>query len=236
MTTPLLRAGAGCGIAASVAGLMINAWHPRAPTDSLNDVAALAPVVADSDPWRLVHLATIATVVVGVAGVAAVLVSMMGERASAWPTVALFSLAVTTPLLLLSLGIDGFALKTLADRWAAAGPAAAKASALADLATVRELDQVVAALAMLLHFGVTTALIGLATWESPAYGRRLGAVALAAAATGMASGSLETLTGEVTVLSFLVLLTVSLVLFSAWLLAAAVRLWRRTGRYVALEP
>lgn len=163
---------------------------------------------------------------------AAVLVSMMGERTSAWPIVALFSLVVTTPLLLLSLGIDGFALKTLADQWAAAPLAPAKASALADLATVRELDQVVTALVMLLHFGVTTGLIGLATWKSPAYGRRLGAVALAAAATGIASGSLETLTGEVTALSFLVLLTVSLVLFSAWLLIAAVLLWRN----VALEP
>lgn len=68
MTRALLRAGAGCGMVASVAGLIINAWHPRAPADSLNDVAALAPVVAGSGQWRLVHLATIAAVVVGGGG------------------------------------------------------------------------------------------------------------------------------------------------------------------------
>jgi hypothetical protein len=145
--------------------------------------------------------------------------------------VAFVALVLTAPTLLLSVGIDGFAIKSVADRWA--GAAGADRDHLTAAATaLRSVDVAVLDLVMIGHFGLTTILLGVASWSSGMYGKRVGAVALAAGVLGITCGTMQALSGRLTVASYLVLLTVSLALFTVWLALASYVLWSRAGDVV----
>lgn len=63
----------------------------------------------------------------------------------------------------------------------------------------------------------------------------VGAPALLGGLTGIASGMLQGVSGRLTTLSYLVLLTVSLLLFTTWLLGASILLLRQ-ARVPAPRP
>jgi hypothetical protein len=221
----LLRYGAAAGILSAVIAVVFNAIHPRASSKSLDDVGELLRIVAGSRSWRLVHLASIVAAVAGVLAIVAVLWSMVLQGSNRWPVVAFVALLMTTPTLLLSVSLDGFAIKTVADRWAVV---AADRNVLLGAATaLRSVDVAVLNLVMIGHFGITAILLGVATWSSPAYGRPLGVLAIVAGVLGVLCGVLQALSGRLTTFSYLVLLSVSLALFTAWTLIASVVLWRR---------
>ena len=203
-----------------------NAIHPRAPSGSLNDTPELLRIVAGSRSWRLVHLASVAATLVGVAAIVAILWSMLLHGPGRWPVVAFVLLIITTPILLLSVGLDGFAIKSVADRWvkAAGGD---RDTLLAAATALRTVDVVVLDIVMMGQFGLTAIAVGVALWSSPLYGKAIGLVAIAGGALGALSGVLQALSGRLTTLSYLVLLTVSLALFTVWLTWASFVLWRR---------
>jgi len=179
-----------------------------------------------------VHLVSLLAVLVGVAAVVVILWSMVRHGSRTWPVVAFVLLLVTTPVLLVSVGLDGFAIKTVADRWAEAG-GGERQRLLAGAISLRSVDVAVLNLVMIGQFGVTTLLLGMATWTTPLYGRRLAVIAFAAGGTGVVCGVVQALSGRLTTFSYLVLLTTSLALFTVWLLVASVVLLRRAGQVVA---
>jgi hypothetical protein len=213
--------------------VVFNAIHPRAPAGSLNDTVELLRIVSASNSWRAVHLASVVATLVGVAAIVAILWSMTLQGSRRWPVIALVSLVVTTPTLLLSVGLDGFAIKSVADRWADAG-GADRQTLLAAATALRSVDVAVLDVVMIGQFGLTAILLGVASWTSALYGRSLGLVAIAAGVIGVACGALQALSGRLTVLSYLVLLTASLALFTLWLALASIVLWRRAEQ--ALRP
>ncbi|MCA1703688.1 MAG: hypothetical protein LC808_10685, partial [Actinobacteria bacterium] len=97
------------GIVSAVTAISFNVVHPRATSRSLNDIPELLRIVSGSASWRLVHLASVFATVIGAAGIVAILWSMVLAGSGRWPVVALVSLVITTPILLLSVGLDGFA-------------------------------------------------------------------------------------------------------------------------------
>jgi len=212
-------------VLSAIVAVVFNAVHPRASSRSLNDVEELLRIVAASRSWRLVHLASVAATLGGVAAIVVILWSMARQGRSRWPVVAFVSLAVTTPILLLSVGVDGFAIKAVADRWASAA-GGDRETLLAAATALRSADVAVLDLVMLGQFGVTAILIGIACWSSDVYGRPLAAVVLAAGALGVACGAVQALSGRLTTFSYLVLLTASLALFTVWLALASVALFR----------
>jgi hypothetical protein len=187
--------------------------------------------VSASDSWRTVHLASVLATLVGVGAIVAILWSMALGGSRRWPIIALVSLVITTPVLLLSVGLDGFAIKSVADRWADAG-AADRQTLLTAATALRSVDVAVLDIVMIGQFGLTAILLGVASWTSTLYGRRLGLVAIAGGGIGVASGALQALSGRLTTLSYLVLLTVSLALFTVWLSLASIVLWRRAEQAV----
>jgi hypothetical protein len=206
--------------------VVFNAIHPRASSQSLEDIAELLRIVAGSHSWRLVHLVSVFATLVGVAAVVAVLWSMVRAGSSRWPAIAFVLLVLTTPTLLLSVGLDGFAIKTVADRWAhAVGPD--RESLVASATALRSVDVAVLDVVMVGHFGLTAILLGMASWTSRLYGRFVGLIALAGGVLGVLCGTLQALSGRLTTFSYLVLLTVSLALFTVWLAAVSVLLWRK---------
>lgn len=220
-----LRSGALAGMLSALVAVAFNAIHPRAPSDSLNDTRELLRIVAASRSWRLVHLASVVATLAGVAAIVAVLWSMVLQGSNRWPAVAFVLLVLTTPTLLLSVGLDGFAMKSIADRWA---DASANRETLMSAATaLRSVDVAVLDIVMIGQFGLTAILLGVASWESPLYGPGIGAIAIAGGALGVLCGVMQALSGRLTVLSYLVLLTVSLALFTVWLTTASFVLWRK---------
>ena len=224
----LLRAGGVAGLLSAVVAVVFNAVHPRASSRSLNDTGELLRIVAASRSWRLVHLASVAATLVGVGAIVAVLWAALLTRPSRWPVVAFVSLTVTTPILLLSVTLDGFAIKSVADRWAATG-AADRDVLMAAATALRSTDVAVLNLVMVGHFGVTAALLGVACWTSARYGRAIGAVAIVAGVLGIVCGAVQALSGRLTAFSYLVLLTASLALFTLWLVLASLTLLRSQG-------
>lgn len=225
-----LRSGAVAGMVSALVGVAFNAVHPRAPSDALNNTEQLLRLVADSRSWRVVHLASVVVTLIGVAAVVAVLWSMALQGSTRWPVTALVLLMVTTPMLLLSVGLDGFAIKSVADRWATgAGDGQALVQAAAAL---RSVDVAVLNVVMMGQFGVTAILLGVASWSSALYGKGIGVIAVTGGVLGVGSGVLQSLSGRLTVLSYSVLLTASLGLFTLWLLVASFVLWRKAGTLV----
>jgi hypothetical protein len=217
------------GILSAVIAVVFNAIHPRASSASLNDNVELLRIVSASDSWRLVHLASIFATLIGVTAIVAILWSMVLGGSTRWPFIALVSLVLTTPVLLLSVGLDGFAIKSVADRWAdAAG--GDRQTLLAAATALRSVDVAVLDLVMVGQFGLTAILLGVASWTSTVYGKPLGLVAVAAGLTGLLCGALQALSGRLTTFSYLVVLTASLALFTIWLALASTVLWRQAER------
>lgn len=206
--------------------VVFNAIHPRATARSLNDTAELLRIVSGSGSWRVVHLVSVVATLAGAGAIVAILWSMVLDGSRPAPLIALTSLVLTTPVLLLSVGIDGFAIKSIADRWADAAAGDRELLLTAGTA-LRSVDVAVLNVVMIGQFGVTAFLLGVASWTSPLYGKRLGLVALAAGATGGLCGVLQALSGRLTTVSYLGLLTASLALFTVWLVLASFVLLRR---------
>jgi hypothetical protein len=116
----------------------------------------------------------------------------------------------------------------VADRSAAAS-GGDRQSLLSAAQAVRAVDLAVLNVVLVGHFGVTAVLAGVASWTSPSYGPAVAAPVLLGGGAGIASGMLQALSGRLTTVSYLVLLTASLLLFTVWLLAASALLLRRAG-------
>lgn len=221
----MLRAGAVAGLGSAAVAVLFNAIHPRATSESLNDITELLRIVSASGSWRLVHLASVVASLVGVVAIVAILWSMVLHGSNRWPLAALVLLVITTPTLLLSVGLDGFAIKTVADRWAAAG--GGDQSLVTAATALRSVDVAVLNVVMIGHFGLIAILLGVATWSSRLYGKWIGLVAIAAGVLGVLCGTLQALSGKLTAFSYLILLTVSLALFTIWLTLCSIVLWRK---------
>lgn len=231
----LLRWGALAGIVGSIGGVAVNGIHPRLGSHELNDVPAYLDKVGDSRLWRPVHVAAISAVLLGLVAIGAILRSMALERPNPWVIVALVSTAVTAPLLLLSLSIDGFAMPSVAGRWGAAS-GAEQQTVLASAQALRDIDIAVLAVGMLAHFGVTALFLAAATWTTPLYGPRVALLAVAGGVMGIASGLLLALSGELTALSYLWLLSLSALLLTLWVLWGSILLLRRQAATVGARP
>ena len=221
-----LRVGAAAGVLSAVVAIVFNAIHPRASSSALNDVAELLRLVGGSRSWRFVHLASVLATLLGTVAIVAVLWSMLLQGPGRWPVVAGVLLAFTTPILLLSVGLDGFAIKSVADRWVDAGPAE-REGLLAAATALRSVDVAALNLVMIGQFGLTAIALGVASWSSSLYGRQAGLVAVIGGLLGVASGTLQALSGRLTTVSYLVLLTASLALFTVWLSLVSFMLWRK---------
>lgn len=228
----MLRYGAGAGIASAVVAVTFNAIHPRASSKSLNDVPELLRIVAGSRSWHVVHLASVLATLLGVLAIVAVLWSMVLNGPSRWPVVAFVVLVLTTPMLLVSVTLDGFAIKSIADRWAHAA-VGDRDTLLAAATALRTVDVAVLDAVMIGQFGITAVLVGVASWSSPLYGREVGAVAVLGGVLGIVCGVVQAMSGRLTSFSYLFLLTASLALFTLWLALASAALWRHAGHPVA---
>jgi hypothetical protein len=222
----LLRLGSVCLMVGALGGIVVNVIHPRA---SDFQALALVQVVAGSDSglWIGDHIGILFAVLLVVGGQLALARSFTAERAAAFGRLGAGSALLSAAIWTVVVAVDGIAQKRLADAWAAAA-AADRAGALGAVLAVVGLSEALFAVAIIVTFGLTSLLFGLAIASEEAYPRWLGwtGVVLGVAATLI--GVVLAYQGPSALVSVVLFTSVSLAV-TIWLLALGVLLWRRTA-------
>lgn len=225
-SSALFRITGTAGVIAGVLGIIANALHPRPKPGNLGDTEKLLDLVAGYSLWRADHYAIMIAVVLGVIGFIGIAKSIVDEPAAAWARIALpFSIAAGA-VSAVAFSIDGSVLGGAADDWAAAS-SDGKRLVLESMAAIELIDMALFATAILTLFGVTQLLFGMALWKSVDYADWIGVVGLIGGALGFVSGSWMWVTGELNIGNFLVLFSLSSVLFVVWTFVASLQLLKK---------
>jgi hypothetical protein len=219
----LERMGAISAMVGAILALVLNVLHPR-PSSFEDQVGETLRVVAASDAWIPIHLGIILAVLMIVLGLFAVARSMKGGPAEGLARLALRSLPISTPVALLTLAVDTYATKAVAD---AVGDQVGSPEG----AAVVHIGWSLFMMFIITFLGVTPFLFGLAVGSDPRYPTALGyggVILGAAAVVNGVDGVLGGGSGR-----FFVVFTVISGLLTLWVLALGVLLGRRTRAEVA---
>ena len=198
----------------------MNLIHPR--LESFDDpIAEELRVVAASDAWREIHLGIFFAFLLITFGLFALSRSMKEGAAEGAARIALGSLLISTPVALVAVLIDGFALSAIADA-AAADPTLASAAAFgAEIGWAGFMGIVILAL------GVTPALFGLAVARDGGYPTWLGWGAFLFGLVSVVAGAWGLLEGPTS--GFFLVFAISSGYATLWVIGMGVLLGRRAG-------
>lgn len=223
----LFRIGGIAGVTAVIVGIAANALHPRLSPGDLSDQEKVLEMVSSYALWRVDHLAIIFSVLAGVVAAAAIMRSIADSPGASWGWVALVMAVVAAAVGTVSLSVDGFVVAAIADDWAMTSSAEARAVILERMAVVHYFDVGFFGPAVAALFGLTQLLSGIALYFSALYPRWVAFAACSAGVSGLTSGTWIALSGETNTGNFLILFTVTSVLFAVWVLPASLSLLRR---------
>ncbi len=217
-----------CGLAGLVGGalaLVANGLHPRSSPSDLGETEALLDMVAGFGLWRLLHLLIIFALLLVVIALIGLAHSLVEENRSPWARLCLPLGLVSGAVSAASFAMDGFALGGVGAAWKAAS-GAARADVLLQAEAVYMIDGALFTVAIISMFGATALVYGLALRSSQRYPKWIGMTAIAGGVAGLASGTVQMLAGELNVASFLILFTITSVLFTIWLIGVSLQLYR----------
>jgi hypothetical protein len=214
-----LRFGSISAIVGALVALVANLLHPRVSRFD-DPVAEFVREVARSDAWILLHLALVVSILLIALGQFVFIRTMKGGPAEGMARVALGGLLLSTPVALVTLGIDGYSQKAAADAWAASPSAASFATA----AAVAHVSWGAFMLLILTFVGLTPMLLGLAVTRSSDYPTLLGWAAVLLGVGAVVAAVLGF--GGQSALFWGLFLATSGPL-TLWVLALGLFLWRR---------
>ena len=209
----------------SALGLIANLLHPR--TSEIGNVEAFLRRVAESTTWVGDHIGILFAVLLVLGGLTAIYRSLAAEPSAAWARLGFVGAVVGAGVLFVLMGTDGIAMKGLAKAWATA-PETEKAAALRVASAVAEINLALFSVFIILFFGATFILYGLAVLTSNAYPRWLGWVAVLAGLASALIGLNQAYRGP-SVLVTNVLFVIFSVILTLWVLVMAVILWRKAS-------
>jgi hypothetical protein len=215
----LFRWGGMAAVAGAVLLLAFNLLHPR-PTDFENPATGELQLVADSDAWVPIHLGILLGSLLIILGLFALARSLKGTPAEGLSRLALGSLLIAAPVTVLSLAVDGYGLKAVAD--AAAG---GQAGAVAAGTAVAEVTWGLFMFLILTFLGITPTFFGAAIAGSRIYPAGLGWVAVVFGLVSVFASVWGTLAGPNA--PFFLVFTVSSLVLTLFVLVAGVFLMRR---------
>jgi hypothetical protein len=216
----LFRWGAWAAIGGGVLAIVGNILHPR-PDNLDNPVAEELRIIGESDAWVGIHLVILLAFLLVAFGLFAVARSMKGGPAEGAARVALGSLLITTPIALLVLLFDGYALKAIADSTAADPALLPAATAGAHFGWAGFMGVV------MLSLGVTPALFGWAVTKDGAYPAWLGWGAILFGLISIGAGVSGVLNGPST--GFFLVFSISSGIITLWVIALGFLLGRRSA-------
>jgi hypothetical protein len=223
----LFRWGGMAAVVGALVTLVTNLLHPRI-SDFDEPVPAFIEEIAGSGAWVLLHLGLVAGILLITVGLFAFGRSLKGSPAEGWARVALGSLLISTPIVLVTLGIDGYGSKAAADAWVeAAGPT--RQAAFATAAAVVQVSWGCFMLMTITYVGLTPILFGAAVAASGEYPPALGwAVAILGA--GAVVAGVIGFGGQSAL--FWILFVATSGLITLWILAMGVLLGRKASARV----
>ena len=215
------KAGAICAIVGSLLLLTGTMLHPM-DADPNDAPAAFAEYAADHG-WVASHLTQLAGVTLIVAALLVIAQQIDAGRPRVWARVAaggaIASLAVAAALQ----AVDGIALKSMVNAWAAAPPRQKDAAFHAAFG-VRQIEVGLASVAGLV-FGLTVSLFGIVLLDDRTYPRWVSVLALAGGVPMTIAGIFIAYTGfSATAMD--INLTASTILL-VWMVTMGVLMWRR---------
>lgn len=217
------------GMAAVVGGglgIVLNLIHPRT-TENVGNVRSHLEMIAGSDMWNFVHAGLVVAIAIGMLGIIAIALSMAGTSGELWARTWLVFSALSSAVLLITLAIDGAALKVAADRWAGSGD---DAVAFAAAAGVEGVATALFTAGVLTFFGIGPLLLAMAVMTSGTYPKSLGQVSMAAGALGVLTALLLWLQGGATVFNSIILFPIASLLGTLVLMWAGWTLYKSNGR------
>jgi hypothetical protein len=229
MERNLFRYGAVCGIAGTVLGFVFNAIHPRNLDYNHITLSTLQEVSA-SRIWVGDHLTLILAAVLSILGFAALSRSMTSPKGGALARLAFVAALVGGGVLLVTIALDGIATKTIADTWAASS-GILKSEAFTAGAVVVASNIALLAISIILFFGITFALFGLAVAVDGAYPKGLGWIALLAGAASVIDGGWIAYKGLSA--NNVVLFVASTLLATLWVFVMFILLWKKGSQAAA---
>lgn len=221
------RIGAVCAVVGGVLGVIFNLLHPRG-SEFVNDFPKELQTIADSGLWITVHVGIGLALLIGIGAAAPIARYLSRGRGAPWAWTGLVLFVLTASLGVVTVAIDGWASKQMANAWVHAAPAAKPAALLAARAVSAVGTGLFSAL-IVSFFGITPLVFGMAFLAD---GTLPGAFAWASfigGALGLLSGLLQSFNGISTFATNIVF-PVASVLFTVVLILVGVRLWRIAER------
>lgn len=217
MSAVLLVAGAGVG-------LVGNGLHPHIV---VVDVAARLREIAESRGWVAIHLAIIVAILLVIGGLVGFAHILQEGPAGPLARLGLAAAVIGGSIVCVSLAIDGFVMKALALAWTSAS--AVETSLVLQLAVgVRQLDDGIWSVGMLVLFGVAFMCFGAATNASGRYPWWFGWSALGGGA-GSTIAALFRIANNGDTQAAETLFLASSLLITLWAFGLGILLWRATG-------
>jgi hypothetical protein len=216
----LARLGAVAALVGAVVLFVSTLLHPL-DNDPNDAPAAFAEYAADSlYVWS--HLGQFVGLAVLGMALVALAATLEPGRAAAWARIGLAGTAASIAVAAALQAVDGVALKVTVDRWAAATGEARVLTYEAALA-VRQIEIGLASLLILL-FGLTLTVFGLATLLSARYPTWLGGIGLLGGLGTVVAGAAQASTGFSGLAMTIGMLASSVLL--VWVILAGILMWR----------
>jgi hypothetical protein len=217
---PVLRLGGACAVAGGVLGVVLNLIHPR--TSDIGATEVELRLIEENGRWLAVHAGILVALVIAFLGLVAIAVSMYGER-GLWARVALYSAIASAPVAIISVAIDGIAMKEIADAWADAPDRVFAAADAVGQLNVAAFDGLIISL-----FGMTPIFAGIALAGSSLYPRWIGILSVVGGVIGLIAGFTQALTG-LEPLTANVLFPLASLAFTIVLITAGLTLWQKAS-------
>lgn len=221
----LLRIGAVSAILGAIILVVANALHPR--TSDVDDTEATLQLIGDSGIWVTDHLAIAIALLLVLGGLVALFRSITSQPGAAVARLGFAGALVSGGIGIILLGIDGIALKEVAESWADA-PAEEKASAFRVGEAIEQVSFGIFSMFIFVFFGLTILLYGLAVALSDIYPKGLGWVAVILGGGSAVLGLVQAYQGPSDVVTN-ILFAVFSILITVWVLVIGVFMWRKAG-------
>ena len=221
----ILRIG---GVAALVGGVMLvagNAIHPREP-GQLDDAETLLSVVAGSEIWTVNHFILVGAITLLLAAYFGLTHSIRSEIGSVWARLGWGVAIVGAGMGVTFMLTEAVAMRGIADTWAASS-GTQRELALATGDSLFWLSLTLSYGAALFFFGLPPIVIGRAIVAGAEYPRWLGRMGMVLGVIGVGANAFQVLSG-VTTQSGLILVPLSIVGVTAWIVYSGVLMLRRS--------
>ena len=226
----MLRIGAVSAFLGAVLGVASLILHPRVGELNYGKFGyeeEFLQNIADHQEWVTVHLAVLLAALLFMAALVALQRSITIEPAASWAELGFLSGLLGTGIIVANIALDGLALKVVADAWADSPPDE-KLTFFRIGNSMVEIALALFSIWVIVFWGITFMLYGLAVSFSRVYPKWLGWIALAAGSGGLVIGLFHAFDGP-SVLVSNVLFSIVAVVLILWMLAMGGLMWKSSA-------